>query len=162
MTIKKSALLRSIITSLFNTVSGKKITLLGWAFKKDTNDTRESAAIYIADHLIENQAEIHVYDPKVSEEQIKNDMQYLWSQKGYSKDLINNLLEQINVYNDPYIAMDTAHAIAVITEWDEFKLYDWDKVYKSAHKPAFIFDGRNILDKDELSKIGFNHKGVGI
>jgi UDPglucose 6-dehydrogenase len=151
-----------IITSLFNTVSGKKITLLGWAFKKDTNDTRESAAIYIADHLIENQAEIHVYDPKVSEEQIKNDMQYLWSQKGYSKDLINNLLEQINVYNDPYIAMDTAHAIAVITEWDEFKLYDWDKVYKSAHKPAFIFDGRNILDKDELSKIGFNHKGVGI
>jgi UDPglucose 6-dehydrogenase len=72
------------------------------------------------------------------------------------------LLEQINVYNDPYIAMDTAHAIAVITEWDEFKLYDWDKVYKSAHKPAFIFDGRNILDKDELSKIGFNHKGVGI
>ena len=152
----------SIIMSLFNTVSGKKITLLGWAFKKDTNDTRESAAIYIADHLIENEAEIHVYDPKVSTEQIKNDMQYLWSQKGRSKDVINNWLEQINVHNDPYIAMDSSHAIAIITEWDEFKQYDWGKVYGKVLKPAIIFDGRNILDKDELSKIGFNLKGIGI
>jgi UDPglucose 6-dehydrogenase len=102
---QKKRFASSIITSLFNTVSGKKITLLGWAFKKDTNDTRESAAIYIADHLIENEAQIHVYDPKVSEEQIRNDMQYLWSQKGYSKDLINNWLELINVHYDPYIAM---------------------------------------------------------
>ena len=145
-----------------NTVRGKKITLLGWAFKKDTNDTRESAAIYIADHLIENQAEIHVYDPKVSEEQIKNDMLYLWGQKGYSKDVINNWLEQINVHYDPYIAMDSSHAIAIITEWDEFKDYDWEKVYKSLQKPAFIFDGRNILDKSTLSKIGFNLKGIGV
>ena len=158
---QKKRFAASIITSLFNTVSGKKITLLGWAFKKDTNDTRESAAIYIADHLIENEGEIHVYDPKVSGEQIKNDMQYLWSQKGYSKDVINNWLGNINVHNNPYIAMDAAHAIAVITEWDEFKGYDWEKVYKSVQKPAFIFDGRNILDKDELYKIGFNIKVIG-
>ena len=158
---QKKRFAASIITSLFNTVSGKKITLLGWAFKKDTNDTRESAAIYIADHLIENQAEIHVYDPKVSEEQIKNDMLYLWGQKGYSKDVINNWLEQINVHYDPYIAMDSSHAIAIITEWDEFKDYDWEKVYKSLQKPAFIFDGRNILDMDALSKIGFNYKSIG-
>ena len=158
---QKKRFAASIITSLFNTVSGKKITLLGWAFKKDTNDTRESAAIYIADHLIENEAQIHVYDPKVSGEQIKNDMQYLWSQKGYSKDVINNWLEQINVHNDPYIAMDSSHAIAIITEWDEFKQYDWEKVYSRVQKPAFIFDGRNILDKDELSKIGFNYKAIG-
>ena len=136
--------------------------MLGWAFKKDTNDTRESAAIYIADHLIENEAQIHVYDPKVSEEQIKNDMLYLWGQKGYSKDVINNWLEQINVHYDPYIAMDSSHAIAIITEWDEFKDYDWEKVYKSLQKPAFIFDGRNILDKSTLSKIGFNLKGIGV
>ena len=147
--------------SLFNTVSGKKITLLGWAFKKDTNDTRESAAIYIADHLIENEAEIHVYDPKVSEEQIKNDMQYLWSQKGYSKDVINNCLGRIYVHDEPYIAVDSSHAIAIITEWDEFKGYDWEKVYSRVQKPAFIFDGRNILDKDELSEIGFNYKSIG-
>ena len=158
---QKKRFAASIITSLFNTVSGKKITLLGWAFKKDTNDTRESAAIYIADHLIENEAEIHVYDPKVSEEQIKNDMQYLWSQKGYSKDKINNWLGNINVHNDPYITMDSSHAITVITEWDEFKGYDWEKVYESVQMPAFIFDGRNILDKDELSEIGFNYKSIG-
>ena len=158
---QKKRFAASIITSLFNTVSGKKITLLGWAFKKDTNDTRESAAIYIADHLIENQAEIHVYDPKVSEEQIKNDMQYLWSQKGYGKDLVNNWLGLIYVHNDPYIAMDSSHAVAIITEWDEYKGYDWEKVYKSLQKPAFIFDGRNILDMDALSKIGFNYKSIG-
>ena len=110
---QKKRFAASIITSLFNTVSGKKITLLGWAFKNDTNDTRESAAIYIAYHLIENEAQIHVYDPKVSEEQIKNDMLYLWGQKGYSKDVINNWLEQINVHNDPYIAMDSSHTVLV-------------------------------------------------
>ena len=159
---QKKRFAASIITSLFNTVSGKKITLLGWAFKKDTNDTRESAAIYIADHLIENEAEIHVYDPKVSEEQIKNDMQYFWSQKGYSKDVINNWLGRIYVHDNPYSAMDSSHAIAIITEWDEFKGYDWEKVYSNVQKPAFIFDGRNILDKDEFFKIGFNFKGIGI
>ena len=158
---QKKRFAASIITSLFNTVSGKKITLLGWAFKKDTNDTRESAAIYIADHLIENQAQIHVYDPKVSGEQIKNDMQYLWSQKGYSKDVINNWLENIYVHNNPYTAMDSSHAIAIITEWDEFNGYDWEKVYGKVLKPAFIFDGRNILDMDALSKIGFNYKSIG-
>jgi len=158
---QKKRFAASIITSLFNTVSGKKITLLGWSFKKDTNDTRESAAIYIADHLIENEAEIHIYDPKVSGEQIKNDMLNLWSQKGYSKDIINNRLEHIYVHNDPYIAMDSSHAIAIITEWDEFKGYDWEKVYKSVQRPAFIFDGRNILDKDELTKIGFILSGIG-
>ena len=102
-----------------------------------------------------------MYDPKVSGEQIKNDMQYLWSQKGYGKDAINNWLGHINVHNDPYAAMDFSHAVAVITEWDEFKQYDWEKVYNSVQKPAFIFDGRNILDKDALSKIGFNYKSIG-
>ena len=158
---QKKRFAASIITSLFNTVSGKKITLLGWAFKKDTNDTRESAAIYIADHLIENEAQIHVYDPKVSEEQIKNDMQYFWSQKGYSKDVINNWLGRIYVHDNPYSAMDSSHAIAIITEWDEFKGYDWEKVYSNVQKPAFIFDGRNILDNGSLSKIGFNYKAIG-
>lgn len=117
--------------------------------------------LFHADHLIENEAEIHVYDPKVSEKQIKTDMQYLWSQKGYSKDIINNWLEHIYVHNDPYIAMDAAHAIAVITEWDEFKGYDSKKVYSTVQKPAFIFDGRNVLDNSSLSKIGFNYKAIG-
>ena len=125
-------------------------------FKKDTNDTRESAAIYVADHLIENQAEIHIYDPKVSEAQIKNDMKNLWNQKGIRIDEIKNKLQMVVVHKDPYSAMDSTHAVAVITEWDEFKEYDWEKVYTIVQKPAFIFDGRNILDKNMLLNIGFN------
>lgn len=97
----------------------------------------------------------------ITGEQIKNDMLYLWSQKGLSKDLINNWLEQIKVHSDPYTAMYAAHAIAIITEWDEFKGYDWVKVYGSVQKAAFIFDGRNILDNGSLSKVGFNYKLIG-
>lgn len=152
---------KKIISSLFNTVSDKKITFLGWAFKKDTNDTRESAAIYVAEHLIEDGAEIHVYDPKVSEAKIKADMKYLWELKGLSDHKIESKLKQIIVYETAAEAMDQAHAVAVLTEWDEFKSYDWEKVYINMYKPAFIFDGRNILDVEKLTAIGFEIKGIG-
>jgi len=152
---------KKIITSLFNTVSGKKITFLGWAFKKDTNDTRESAAIYVAEHLIEDGAEIHVFDPKVSEEKIKADMRYLWEEKGFTEQKIESKLKQIFVYRDPIEAVHQAHAIAVLTEWDEFKTYDWNLIYLNMFKPAFIFDGRNILDTEKLKSIGFLIRGIG-
>ncbi|MBE8724532.1 nucleotide sugar dehydrogenase [Flavobacterium hungaricum] len=152
---------KKIISSLFNTVSDKKITFLGWAFKKDTNDTRESAAIYVAEHLIEDGAAIHVFDPKVSEVKIKADMKYLWELKGLSDHKIELKLKQIFVYNTPAEAMDQAHAVAVLTEWDEFKGYDWEKIYSNMYKPAFVFDGRNILDVKKLTAIGFEVKGIG-
>ncbi|UUF13994.1 MULTISPECIES: UDP-glucose 6-dehydrogenase [Flavobacterium] len=152
---------KNIICSLFNTVSGKKITFLGWAFKKDTNDTRESAAIYVAEHLIEDGAEIHVYDPKVSEEKIKSDMRYLWELKGLSEEKIKSKLNQIFVYKTAIEALDEAHAAAILTEWDEFKTYDWESIYNNMYKPAFLFDGRNILDFKKLAAIGFQVKGIG-
>ena len=152
---------RKITSSLFNTVNGKKITFLGWAFKKDTNDTRESAAIYVAEHLIEDGAEIHVYDPKVTEAKIKADMQYLLELNGITESRILSKLEQIYVYSDPIQALDQSHAVAVLTEWDEFKTYDWKVIYTKMCKPAFVFDGRNILDEKKLSKIGFQVKGIG-
>jgi len=152
---------KKIISSLFNTVSGKKITFLGWAFKKDTNDTRESAAIYVAEHLIEDGAEIHVYDPKVSKAKIKADMAYLWELNGLTEQKIASKLKQIFVYKTPMEALDQAHAIAVLTEWDEFKSYDWETIYTNMYKPAFVFDGRNILDVEKLSTIGFQIKGIG-
>lgn len=152
---------KKIISSLFNTVSDKKIAFLGWSFKKDTNDTRESAAIYVAEHLIEDGAEIHVFDPKVSETKIKIDMRYLWELKGLTDHKIESKLKQIFVYDTACEAMDQAHAVAVLTEWDEFKFYDWEKIYINMYKPAFIFDGRNILDKEKLSTIGFEVKGIG-
>jgi UDPglucose 6-dehydrogenase len=152
---------KNIITSLFNTVSGKKITFLGWAFKKDTNDTRESPAIYVAEHLIEDGAEIHVYDPKVSEAKIVADMRYLYELKGLSEQKIESKIKQIFVYKSPEAALNQAHAIAILTEWDEFKTYDWSAIYTNMYKPAFVFDGRNILEAEKLNAIGFELKGIG-
>ncbi|QOG00775.1 nucleotide sugar dehydrogenase [Flavobacterium sp. MDT1-60] len=152
---------KNIINTLFNTVSGKKITFLGWAFKKNTNDTRESAAIYVAEHLIEDGAEIHIYDPKVSEEKIKADMRYLLELKGLTEQKIESKIKQIFVYKTVMDALDQAHAVAVLTEWDEFKTYDWATIYTRMYKPAFVFDGRNILDVEKLKTIGFQIKGIG-
>jgi UDPglucose 6-dehydrogenase len=145
----------TIVKTLFNTVSGKKIAFLGWAFKKDTNDTRESASIYVADHLLDEHANIVVYDPKVTEGQIYRDLEYLNTRESDSN---RNLLKS---NNDPYEAMKGAHAVAILTDWDEFKAYDWQKIYDSMKKPAFIFDGRKILDKNEMKAIGFEIFSLG-
>lgn len=144
-----------IIKTLYNTVNGKNIAFLGWAFKKDTNDTRESAAIYVADHLLEEEANITVYDPKVSAEQIYADLDYLGTRSPEE----NRRL--VKVVNEPYQACNQAHAIAILTEWDEFKTYDWQKIYNNMYKPAFVFDGRNILDKSVLENIGLVYQGIG-
>ena len=152
---------RNIVTKLFNTVTEKKIALYGWSFKKDTNDSRESAAIYIADHLIDNLAEIHIYDPKVSENQIINDLSFLWDLNGIKRTEIENKLKLVHVHNDAIKCAIDSHAIAIITEWDEFKTLDWNKIFSLVLKPAFIFDGRNILDFDKLKRIGFQVFGIG-
>ena len=146
----------NIVSTLYNTVSGKKISFLGWAFKKDTNDTRESAAIYVADALMNEEAEITVYDPKVSKERIYEDLDYLGTR---SPEDNRRLLK---VVNDPYEACTDAHAIAILTEWDEFKEYDWEKIYDAVVKPAFVFDGRKILDHNAMSKIGFHYSAIGV
>ena len=158
---QKHRFAKSIITTLFNTVSGKKIAFLGWAFKKDTNDTRESAAIYVADHLLEDDSNIHVYDPKVSASKIKADLSYLWELNGVTEARIAQKLTQVFVHTEAEDALKDSHAVAVLTEWDEFKSYDWQTIYQNMYKPAFVFDGRNILDSNELSDIGFQFNGIG-
>jgi UDPglucose 6-dehydrogenase len=144
-----------ITQTLYNTVADKKITFFGWAFKKDTNDTRESAAIYVADDLISEQAKIAVYDPKVSREKILADLDYLKTRSQEENKA------SLSSYQNPYEACQESHAIAVLTEWDEFKTYDWQKIYDSMLKPAFVFDGRNILNKTELESIGFIYQAIG-
>jgi len=145
----------NIIKTLYNTVNGKNIAFLGWAFKKDTNDTRESAAIYVADHLLEEEANIVVYDPKVSAEQIYRDLDYLGTRTPEE----NRRL--VKVVTDPYKACHQAHAVAVLTEWDEFKTYDWQKIYDNMYKPAFVFDGRNVLSTSLLKSFGFSIYTIG-
>ena len=146
---------KQIVSSLYGTVARKKIGFLGWAFKKDTNDTRESAAIYIADKLIDEQALIQVYDPKVTAVQMYSDLNALESRT----ELENSKF--LEIHNDPYKALEGTHALVVITEWDEFKTYDWQKIYDGMLKPAFVFDGRNILDQEKLESIGFMYKAIG-
>jgi UDPglucose 6-dehydrogenase len=152
---QKDRFAKNIITTLYNTISGKKIAFLGWAFKKDTNDTRESAAIYVADYLLKEEAKIAVYDPKVSENKILSDLDYLESRKPE----LNR--KGIESFDDSYSACKNAHAIAILTEWDEFNTYDWQIIYDNMEKPAFVFDGRNILDRKKLTEIGFIYQCIG-
>ncbi|MDX1365550.1 MAG: nucleotide sugar dehydrogenase, partial [Arenibacter latericius] len=152
---QKKRFANTIISSLYNTVSGKKIIFYGWAFKKDTNDTRESAAIYVADALLDERAEITVYDPKVSKEQIYADLDYLNTR---SPEDNRRLLK---VSNDPIAITKDAHAIAILTEWDEFKTYDWSLIHENMLKPAFIFDGRRLLNKEKLTEMGFKYYKIG-
>ncbi|WP_036153550.1 nucleotide sugar dehydrogenase [Maribacter forsetii] len=152
---QKNRFAENIISTLYNTISGKKIIIYGWAFKKDTNDTRESAAIAVADALLEEQAEIIVYDPKVSEERIYADLDYLNTRAPEE----NRRL--LKVTKNPMEATKNAHAIAILTEWDEFKSYDWQTIYNQMLKPAFVFDGRRLLDTETMEAIGFNYYKIG-
>jgi UDPglucose 6-dehydrogenase len=152
---QRQRFVKNMIKTMYNTVSGKTIAFLGWAFKKDTNDTRESAAIYVADMLIEEQATIKVYDPKVTESQMLSDLDYLNTRPQEENKTY------LQTQKDPYKAFEGAHAVAVLTEWDEFKSYNWQAIYDAMQKPAFIFDGRNILDKQELKTIGFVYMAIG-
>merc|ERR1719330_2062843 len=104
---QKERFAKYVVKSLFNTIAEKRICILGFAFKKNTGDTRETASVYVAKHLLKE------------------------------------------------------HAILILTEWDEFKTLDYEKIYKSMTKPAFVFDGRNILKLDKLKKIGFQVYGIG-
>ena len=152
---QKRRFVNHIIQTLYNTVSGKKITFYGWAFKKDTNDTRESAAIYVADALIEEKAEIYVYDPKVSKAQILTDLNRLGTRTEEENE------RYLKVLSDPYQAAEEAHAVAIMTEWDQFKTLNYEKIYAQMLKPAFVFDGRRIIDKAALDRIGFKTYKLG-
>ncbi len=152
---QKTRFAERIIKTMYNTVNGKQIAFLGWAFKKDTNDTRESAAIYVADHLLDEEANIIVYDPKVSAEQIYRDLDYLGTR---SPEENRRLVTVVNTAEE---AVNDAHAVAVLTEWDEFKQYDWAKIKGGMKRPAFLFDGRKLLNGAELEKLGFSYYAIG-
>ncbi|QQT30852.1 nucleotide sugar dehydrogenase [Sphingobacterium multivorum] len=152
---QKSRFAERIIQTMYNTVNGKKIAFLGWAFKKDTNDTRESAAIYVADHLLDEEAHLVIYDPKVTAEQIYKDLDYLKTRSAEE----NRRL--VTVVDDPYKALQEAHAATILTEWDEFKEYDWAMIKKEMKKPSFVFDGRKLLDSARLKKLGFDYYAIG-
>jgi UDPglucose 6-dehydrogenase len=152
---QKNRFANLVVKTLYNTVSDKKIAILGWAFKKDTNDTRESPAIYVAGALLHEQANLTIYDPQVGKSRIYDDLDYLETLSGAE----NNA--RLTISDSAYDACKDTHAILILTEWDEFIKYDWQLIYEGMQKPAFIFDGRNILDTRRLSEIGFIVYGIG-
>ncbi len=139
-----------IVRELFNTVADKKVAVLGFAFKKDTNDTRESAAINVCRDLLAEHANVCVYDPKVAAEDIMTDV----LGKGHAN-------SRLTVAKDAYAACAGAHAVAIVTEWDEFKTLDYARIFAGMPKPACLFDGRNIVDLGALRKLGFKAYGIG-
>ena len=143
---------KKIINCMKDNNLKKKVLILGWAFKKDTNDTRESAAIYVANNLINENIEVDIFDPKVNKEQINYDLSNL--NPDYNR-------TYVNVIKDPMLNLSDFNIIAIMTEWDEFKIYNWKNYYENIKKPAYIFDGRNILDMQKIKKIGFNYIGLG-
>ncbi len=152
-----------IVRTMFNTVSDKKIAIWGFAFKKDTNDTRESAAIHVCRDLLEERARLVIYDPRVPESQIRSELEMSFADNvGGLSDKHRKLIEtNVTVVGDAYSAATEAHAIAVLTEWDEFNTVDSLRIFDGMRQPAFIFDGRNILDREKLVKMGFEVHSIG-
>jgi UDPglucose 6-dehydrogenase len=156
---QKARFARKIIERLFYTLNYKRITMFGFAFKKNTGDTRESPAIYVSKFLLDEGAYLDIVDPKVEENQL-----WLELSNPQLNLPIEKIKERVRLYSrdaDVYEICKKSHAIVVCTEWDIFKTYDYKRLYEVMQKPAFVFDGRLILDHDELKSIGFHVEAVG-
>lgn len=137
---------RRIIQAMFNSVVNKKIAVFGFAFKPDTGDTRDAPAIHVCKSLLVEKARLSITDPHALENARKD---------------LTGVEGDIEYEPDPYKAVKGAHGLALITEWDSFRDLDYQRIFDSMEKPAFIFDGRNHLDHQKLFKIGFNVYPVG-
>jgi UDPglucose 6-dehydrogenase len=143
---QQSRFVSNMVSSMFNTVAGKRIALFGVAFKANTSDTRESPALTICRALLEERAKIVISDPHALEN---------------ARLALGEAAGEVTFEPDPYIAAKDAHAIAILTEWSQFSELDYGRIYHSMVKPAFVYDGRNVLDHKKLHSIGFNVYAIG-
>jgi UDPglucose 6-dehydrogenase len=155
---QKKRFSEKLVSKMFNTITGKKIAILGYAFKKDTGDVRETPSMFVVRDLLQEQAKIHIYDPEVKREDMWLEMEYTC---GINITNTPTLQSSIVTETDAYSACEGAHAICTLTEWDEFKTLDYERIFKSMAKPAFVFDGRNILEHEKLRQIGFEVHAIG-
>mmetsp|Transcript_69598 Transcript_69598/g.220348 ORF Transcript_69598/g.220348 Transcript_69598/m.220348 type:complete len:505 (+) Transcript_69598:106-1620(+) len=161
---QKNRFVARIVGSMFNTISGKRIACLGFAFKKDTGDTRETPAIDVCRGLMTDGATVNVFDPEVKEEGVRRDLSlnpFEWDHPNVRALQNCDIDKSVAVFEDPYEACKDTHALCVLTEWDMFKTLDYRKIYEGMVKPAFVFDGRNILNHAELRSIGFIVYAIG-
>lgn len=147
---QKKRFAQKIIDGLGGKVNKKKIAILGWAFKAETNDSRESASIYVANDLILAGAEIHVYDPMVSKERVYIDLENLWKENLLDDKEILEKTSQVKIFDELVNTINGASAVGILTEWEEFKNYDWSIIDESIK----IFDGRNITKNKRIQNIG--------
>jgi UDPglucose 6-dehydrogenase len=159
---QKERFAQNMVKTMFNTVAGKKIAIFGYAFKANTGDTRETPALDIVKYLVNERANVFITDPQALEE-CKRDMDTV----GISHTQNGNewwkpgCAPALGLVEDPYEAADGAHAIAICTDWEEYKELDWQEIYNNMEKPAFVFDGRIMLDHDKLREIGFEVHCIG-
>jgi UDPglucose 6-dehydrogenase len=143
---QQARFVRSMLANMFNTVAGKRIALFGFAFKADTGDTRESAAIGVTRQLLAERARVVITDPKALDN---------------AKQDLGDQARDVEFEPDPYKAAEGAHAIAILTEWKLYRDLDYTRILQHMEKPAFLFDGRNILDHQGLFEAGFNVFAIG-
>ncbi|XP_039141579.1 UDP-glucose 6-dehydrogenase 5-like [Dioscorea cayenensis subsp. rotundata] len=161
---QKTRFVSRVVASMFKAVSGKKIAILGFAFKKDTGDTSETPAIDVCKCLLRDKAKISIYDPQATEDQIQRDLtmnKFDWDHPIHLQPLSPSAVKQMTVTWDAYEATKGAHGICILTEWDEFKQLDYKKIYDNMQKPAFLFDSRNVVDPEKLREIGFIVYSIG-
>lgn len=135
-----------MLKHMFNSITGKRVAVFGFAFKANTGDTRETPALNVVRDLLEERAVPVICDPKAIPE---------------AKHDLKDVLESLEFQEDPYVAAKDAHAVVICTEWKSFTELDYKRIYDSMQKPAFIFDGRNILDHAKLFEIGFEVVSIG-
>ncbi|TID13396.1 UDP-glucose 6-dehydrogenase [Venturia nashicola] len=165
---QKDRFAKRIIHRLFNSLTNKKIAILGFAYKKNTADTRESAAITIVQSLAAEGAKLSIYDPKVQQETVWQDLELGSS----STPEFWRLKANVTVQNDVYAACEGAHAVVILTEWDQFSnkattaatwssRISWPKIASTMQRPMFVFDGRGIVDAAPLEELGFRVECIG-
>lgn len=143
---QKERFVQRMIRAMFNPLAGKRIAIFGFAFKANTGDTRESPAIQVCRELIEEHAQVCVTDPQAL--------------AGARLDLAD-VADRVAFEPDPYGAARGAHAIAILTDWSEYPTLDYTRIHGRPFHGGILFDGRNLLDADELHRIGFNVHPIG-
>jgi UDPglucose 6-dehydrogenase len=153
---QKKRFSKSVVDTLFNTITGKRIAVLGFAFKADTGDTRESAAITLIRDFQAEKALINIYDPQVVHSQIWADLAEASPQTP-----LEATKKQVTICSSAIEACKNAEAVVIATEWKEFREINWEEIYAGMNKPAFVFDGRLLVDAEKLRQIGFKVKTIG-
>ena len=156
---QKNRFAENIKQFLNNDIKNKKISILGWAFKKNTNDSRESASIEVTSILLQNGAYVDIFDPMVSSDKITSDLTNLWSKLNISKTLRDQMFSKMNIRDNHIDAIENSSLTAILTEWDEFKSYEWESITKKMISPSIVYDGRAFMS-DLNTKINYYSIGV--